>query len=67
VNIEETVDVSAFGVSSCPRNLASQVAKSRNDADRPSCGDAWRKSEDSGKVPKRKGPSAHRDSVFREY
>jgi hypothetical protein len=33
---------------------------------RPSILDAWRKSGDSEKVPKRKAPSAHRDSGNRE-
>jgi hypothetical protein len=111
-NIEQTVGVSAFGVSSCQRNLASQLAKSRYaksrsdlsrpfdrtrgehqgnrrrfgnrgftlteiwsiasrdiprlNQDRPSFKDAWRKSEGSGKVPKRKSPSAYRDSANRE-
>jgi hypothetical protein len=66
-DIEATIGIQCFHLTDtlCQRSIASRDIPRRHQ-DRPSILDAWRKSNDSEKVPKRKAPSAYRDSGNRE-
>jgi hypothetical protein len=66
-DIEATIDIRCFHLTDtlCQRSIASRDIPRRHQ-DRPSLSDAWRKSDDSEKVSKRKAPSAYHDSENRE-
>jgi hypothetical protein len=66
-DIEATIGIRCFHLTDtlCQRSIASRDIPRRHQ-DRPSLSDAWRKSGDSEKVPKRKAPSAFRDSRDQE-
>jgi hypothetical protein len=66
-DIEATIGIRRFLLTDtlCQRSIASRDIPRRHQ-DRPSLSDTWRNSGDSEKFPKRKAPSANRDSGHRE-